>query len=298
MRGSEYIELRAFAAVVEQGSFARAAAHLGMSASSLSQTIKSLETRLGARLLNRTTRSVAPSETGSRLLKRLLPTLAELDAMVLEVSAAGNEPAGRLRLNSTRVAAIHYLAPLIASFLEAYPRVQLDVVTDERLIDIVAEGYDAGIRLGERVEQDMVAVKLSGDLEMMVVASPAYLERYGIPGEPRDLKDHRCLSYRWPTDGSLYRWEFEQAGKALEVSIEGPLVVTEPEMLTRIALEGAGIAYLFGHQVKELIAEGKLIRLMEDWTPPFPGFYVYYPSRHHMAAPLRAFLNHVGAFSQ
>ncbi|MFC6478400.1 LysR family transcriptional regulator [Pseudomonas asuensis] len=272
MRGSDYIELKAFVAVVEQGSFTRAAAHMGMSASSLSQTIRSLETRLGARLLNRTTRSVAPSTAGTRLLKRLIPTLAELEAAVTDIKGLRDEPSGTLRINSTRVAAVHYLAPLIASFLEAYPHIQLEIVVEDQLVDIVAGGYDIGIRLGERLDQDMIAVRLSGNLEMMVVATPSYLERYGIPHGPQDLQHHRCLSYRWPTNGSLYRWEFEQAGRTLEIAVNGPLVVTEPEMLTRIALDGAGIAYLFEHQVKELVEQGKLVRLLKDWTPAFPDF--------------------------
>lgn len=293
MRGSEYVELRAFVAIAEHGSFARAAAHLGMSASALSQTIRSLEKRLGVCVLNRTTRSVSPSDAGARLLDRLLPALADLDAAVMDMIATRDIPSGLLRINTTRVAAIHYLAPLIGSFLETYPHIRLDIVTDDRLVDIVANGFDAGIRLGEKLEKDMVAVKLSGDLEMMVVAAPSYLERFGIPRSPHDLSSHRCLSYRWPTDGSLYRWEFEKKGKKMEVAVEGPLVVTEPEMLTHIVLDGVGIAYLFAHQVQEFISAGKLVHLLKDWTPAFPGFYIYYPSRQQMPAPLRAFIDFI-----
>ncbi|RWI50304.1 MAG: LysR family transcriptional regulator [Mesorhizobium sp.] len=291
MRGSEHAELRAFVAISDHGSFVRAAAHLGMSASALSQTIRSLEGRLGVRLLNRTTRSVRLSSAGERLLSRLRPALADLDAAVAAVADARETPSGPLRLNASRIAAIHYIAPFVGPFLAAYPEVKLDVVVDDRLVDIVSGGFDAGVRLGERIAKDMVAVKLSGDLEMMIVASPAYLARHGTPRSPHDLGGHRCLSYREPTNGSPYRWELDRKGEKLEVAVDGPLIVTEPEMLTQIAQDGAGIAYLFAHQVRDLVASGALVHLLQDWTPAFPGFYVYYPSRRHMAPPLRAFLD-------
>lgn len=293
MRGSEYAQLRAFVAVVEHGSFVRAAAHLGMSASALSQTIRQLEERLEVRLLNRTTRSVSPSNAGARLLLRLQPALNEVDAALAGVTQIPGTPSGRLRINAPRVAAIHYLAPLIGPFLNTYPGVSLDIVTDEGLVDRVAGGFDVGIRLGESLDQDMVAVELSGHLEMMVVASPAYIEQFGTPHTPHDLSEHQCLSYRGPTDGSLYRWEFEREGERLAISVNGPLVVTEPEMLTRVALEGAGIAYLFEHQVREHISAGQLVHLLQDWTPAFPGFYLYYPSQRPMSPALRAFLDFV-----
>lgn len=293
MRGSEYAQLRAFVAMVEYGSFVRAAAHLGMSASALSQTIRQLEERLDVRLLNRTTRSVSPSDAGARLLLRLQPALNEVDAALAGVTQVPGTPSGRLRINAPRVAAIHYLAPLIGPFLNTYPGVSLDIVTDERLVDRVAGGFDVGIRLGESLDQDMVAVELSGHLEMMVVASPSYIEQFGTPHTPHDLSEHQCLSYRWPTDGSLYRWEFERAGERLAISVNGPLVVTEPEMLTRVALEGAGIAYLFEHQVREHISADRLVHLLPDWTPAFPGFYLCYPSQRQMAPALRAFLDFV-----
>ena len=206
MRGSEYADLRSFAAIVEQGSFARAAAHLGVSPSALSQTIRGLETRLGLRLLNRTTRSVAPTDAGTRLLERLVPAMAEFDAAVAEVKAERGRPSGRLRINAPRTAAIHVLGPMIGPFLKAYPEITLDIVTEEKLVDIVAGRFDAGIRLGEKVEQDMVAVKFSGDLEMLVVGSPDYFAQHGKPKTPRDLQSHRCITTRWPTDDSLYRW--------------------------------------------------------------------------------------------
>jgi len=291
MRGSDYAELRAFATIAEHGSFARAASQLGVSPSALSQTIRGLEERLGVRLLNRTTRSVAPSEAGARLLARLIPALADLDAAVADVRALRDAPAGTLRINTTRLAAIHYLAPLIAPFQRAYPDIVLDVLVEDRLVDIVAERFDAGIRLGEMVEKDMVAVKISGDLEMMVVAAPSYLERYGVPETPRDLRHHRCINFRWPTDGSLYRWEFERGEEKLEAAVEGPLIVNEPELAIRAALDGVGLAYLFDYQTRAFVAAGKLVRLLQEWSPPFPGFYLYYPSRRQMPPALRAFID-------
>ncbi|WP_263143593.1 LysR family transcriptional regulator [Pseudomonas sp. RIT-PI-AD] len=288
MRGSGYVELKAFVAIVEQGSFRRAAAHLGMSASALSQTLKLLEERLGTRLLNRTTRSIALTEKGTRLLEQVAPALTALDAAMDQARAYPGVVAGRLRINSTRDAAIHHLAPLIGPFLQAYPGIELEVVTDDRLVDIVGQGFDAGIRLGERLEQDMVAIRIGGPLEMKVVAAPSYLQRVGTPRVPEDLHGHRCLAYRRPTDGSLYRWEFEKAGKALEVAVSGPLLVNDPEMLTRVAVDGAGIAYVFAHQVQAHIDDGSLVQVLSDWTPAFAGFYLYYPGRHLVTAPLQA----------
>lgn len=295
MRGSEYAELKAFVAIAEHGSFRRAAAHLGMSPSALSQTLRTLEERLGTRLLNRTTRSLALTEAGTRLLGTLRPALADLEAAVAEASSRDGEVAGRLRINSTRDAAIHYLAPLMATFLQAYPGIQLEVVTDDRLVDIVGLGFDAGVRLGERLEQDMIAIRLSGELEMKVVAAPRYLERHGTPQSPQDLHAHQCLTYRRPTDGSLYRWEFERDGTTLEVAVNGPLVVSDPEILTRVAQDGAGIAYVFAHHAQRLLDEGALVQVLADWTPAFAGFYLYYPSRRLMAPPLRALVDFLSA---
>lgn len=291
MRGSDFAELRAFAAIVEHGGFARAAAHLGMSASALSQTLRNLETRLGVRLLNRTTRSVAPTEAGAQMLARLLPAMEEIDAAVAQAVARRQNPSGRLRLNVTRVAALHYLAPLIAPFHRQYPDIVLDLSIEERLVDIVAGGFDAGVRLHEKLAKDMVAVKLGGEVRMRVVASPAYLARYGRPLTPDDLRQHRCLNYRWPTNGNLYRWEFERDGVKRDIAVEGPVIVDEPEVLVRAALDGAGIAYLFEQQIATGLADGRLLPLLDAWTPPFPGFYLYYPANRQTPRPLRAFID-------
>ena len=294
MRGGEFADLRAFAAIVEHGSFARAAAHLGVSPSALSQTIRGLETRLGVRLLNRTTRSVAPSEGGARLLERLLPAMAEFEAAVADVKALRGTPSGLLRINCPRTAAIHVLGPLIGPFLKAYPEITLDIMTEERLVDIVAARFDAGIRLGEKVEQDMVAVKLGGELELMVVGAPDYFARHGKPKTPRDLQAHRCINTRWPTDGSLYRWEFERGPEKLEAAVTGPLIVNEPEIAVQAAVDGMALAYLFRYQVQAQLAAGRLVHVLKDWSPPFPGFYLYYPSRRQMPPALRAFVDFLG----
>jgi len=291
MRGSEFADLRAFAAIVEHGSFARAAAHLGVSPSALSQTIRGLETRLGVRLLNRTTRSVAPSAAGTRLLERLAPAMAEFDAAVADVKAIRGTPSGLLRINCPRTAALHVLGPLIGPFLKAYPEITLDIMTEERLVDIVAGRFDAGIRLGEKVEQDMVAVKFGGELEMMVVGAPDYFARHGKPKTPRDLQAHRCINTRWPTDGSLYRWEFERGAEKLEAAVTGPLIVNEPDVAVQAAVYGVGLAFLFRYQVQSQLAAGKLVHVLKDWSPPFPGFYLYYPSRRQMPSSLRAFVD-------
>ncbi|SDI34422.1 DNA-binding transcriptional regulator, LysR family [Pseudomonas flavescens] len=290
MTGREYAELHAFAAVAEQRNFARAAARLGVSPSALSQTVKALETRLGARLLHRTTRSVALSEAGERLLRQLRPALAAIEGALQDTLSQAAQPSGRLRLNSTRLAAQHYLTPLLAPFLARYPGIHLDLEINERLVDIVAEGFDAGIRLGECLERDMIARPLGPPQRLRVVAAPAYLERHGQPRSPADLTAHRCLSYRWPTSGTPYRWEFARGGRQLEIAVAGPLIVNDPELLVRIAVEGGGIAYLFSQLVDEPLATGRLLPLLDAWTPTFPGFHLYYPSR--MVSPaLRALVD-------
>lgn len=298
MRGSDYAELRAFAAIVQHGTFGRAAGHLGISPSALSQTIRNLEERLGVRLLNRTTRSVAPSEAGARLLARLNPALADLDAAVDDIRNMRDNVSGLLRINATRIAAIEYLAPLIGPFNKAYADVKLDLIVEDKLVDIVAERFDAGIRLSEMLEKDMISVRLTGDVEMMVVAAPSYLARNPRPLSPRDLRDHACINSRWPTDGSLYHWEFERGTEKLMVAVDGPLIVNEPDIALRAVLDGVGIAYLFDHQVRPWIASGELLHVLPEWTPAFPGFHLYYPSRRQMQPALRAFVDFLQANRQ
>lgn len=293
MRGSEFAELTAFAAVAEHKSFSRAAEHLRVSPSALSQTIRQLEERLGARLLNRTTRSVGLSEAGERLLARIVPAISDLDAAVTEVRELRDTPSGMLRINAPRIAAVQFLAPLLGAFHVAYPDIILDIVVEDALEDIVAGRFDAGIRLGESLAKDMVAVKLSGELEMAAVASPEYFARHGVPKTPQELHEHRCINWRWHSNRSLYLWEFEKDGEELEVAVEGPLIVNDTELFLRGALDGVGIAYMFDEQVRPWIKAGKLQRVLTDWAPRFPGFYLYYPSRRQVPAPLRAFIEFI-----
>ncbi|MDF2697285.1 MAG: transcriptional regulator [Labilithrix sp.] len=295
MRGSEFVELSAFAAIVQHGSFVRAASHLRVSPSALSQTIRSLEERLGVRLLNRTTRSVGLSEAGARLLTRLSPALGELDAAVADVRALRDEVGGVVRINTARIPALAYIAPLLGRFHAAHPKIKLEVMIDDALTDIIASRCDAGIRLGERVEKDLVALKLSGELEMFAVASPEYLARRGVPKTPHDLHEHDCINWRLPSGGNLYRWEFERGRRALDVAVEGPLVVNDAELALRAAAEGVGIAYLVDLDVEKWIARKQLVRVLADWSPSFPGFYLYYPNRRQVPAPLRTFVDFIRA---
>lgn len=292
MRSGDYAELRAFAAVVRHGSFTGAAAHLGVSPSALSQTIRALEDRLGQRLLNRTTRSVAPSTAGQVLAERLLPVLDDLEGVVDAAFAAAGEVSGRLRLDVVRVAMPH-LARLVPGFLSRFPRVRLEVASNDALVDIVALGYDAGIRLAERLEGDMIAVPFGGDLRMICVAAPDYLTRHPVPLHPRDLADHSCLVTLTPSTGTPYRWEFAKDGEALRMSVDGPLISRDADLRVAAAVAGVGIGFFFEDEVRDLVAAGRLVQVLSDWTPAFPGAYLYFPSRRNPAPPLRAFVDYV-----
>jgi DNA-binding transcriptional LysR family regulator len=289
MRGSDYAELRAFAAVIRHGSFTRAAAALGLSASALSQTIRSLEDRMGQRLLNRTTRSVAATPAGLALAERLLPVLDDLDGVVDAAFAAAGEVSGPLRLNVVRVA-IQPLAQLLPGFLARHPRVTVQVEASDALVDIVAQGFDAGIRLAERLEGDMIAVPFGGPLRMAVVAAPAYLTGREVPQHPRDLEAYECLVALAPSTGTPYRWELDKDGVELRVPVTGRLVGSDLRLRLTACLAAVGIGYFFESEVADHIAAGRLVRLLDDWTPPFPGAYLYYPSRRNQSPPLAAFV--------
>lgn len=292
MRGSDYAELRAFAAVIRHGSFSRAAVQLGVTPSALSQTIRALEDRLGQRLLNRTTRSVAPSPAGEALAERLLPVLDDLDAVIDSALAAAGEVSGTLRLNVVRVA-IPPLAQLIPGFLARYPRVTVQVEANDALVDIVAQGFDAGIRLAERLQGDMIAVPFGGPLRIAVAAAPSYLQGRAVPQHPRDLEQHDCLVTLAPSTGTPYRWELDKDGVELRIPVTGRLVGSDLRLRIAACLSGVGIGYFFETEVAEHIASGRLVRLLEDWTPPFPGCYLYYPSRRNQSPPLQAFVDYL-----
>jgi DNA-binding transcriptional LysR family regulator len=292
MRGSEFAELKAFAAVVERASFARAAEHLGLSPSALSQTIRQLEGRIGARLLNRTTRSVAPSASGDLLYRRIAPLFREMTAAVAEASEAAGQMTGTLRINTLGIAARTVIAPRLSRFHQAYPDVVLDIVVDDALADIVGGRFDAGIRVGGQLEKDMIAVRLTPDLNMIAVASPDYLARRGTPKTPADLHHHACVNWRLQMDGRHYRWEFEKRGKRLEVAVDGPVVTNHADIGVAAALNGLGIAYHFERDgVGEHLAQGRLVQVLADWSISRPGLFLYYPNRQHRPALLGAFID-------
>ncbi|PZQ76358.1 MAG: LysR family transcriptional regulator [Variovorax paradoxus] len=292
MRGSEFAELKAFIAVVERQSFARAAEHLGLSPSALSQTIRQLEARIGTRLLNRTTRSVAPSASGELLYARIAPLFREMAAAVAEASEATGRMSGTLRINTLGIAARTIIAPRLARFHRAHPDVVLDIVVDDALADIVVGRFDAGIRVGGRLEKDMVAVRLTPDMNMVAVASPDYLARRGSPRSPAELHDHACINWRLQMDGRPYRWEFKKRGQRLEVAVDGPVVTNHADIGIAAALNGLGIAYHFEQDgVGDLLAQGRLVRVLADWSISRPGLFLYYPNRQHRPALLGAFID-------
>lgn len=291
MRGSEFAELKAFAAVVERASFARAAEHLGLSPSALSQTIRQLEARLAVRLLNRTTRSVAPTTAGARLHERIAPLFRDMDDAVAEASASAGQTSGTLRINTLGMAAHQLIAPRLERFHRAHPDVVLEIVVDDALNDIVAGRFDAGIRVGARLERDMIAVRLTPDVKMIAVASPDYLARSGTPRLPVDLHQHACINWRLQADGRLYRWAFEKRGKRQEVAVDGPLITNQSHLGVAAALQGLGILYAFDHDlIDEALADGRLVQVLADWSVTRPGLFLYYPNRRHSQAALRAFI--------
>ena len=292
MRGSEFAELKAFVAVVERASFARAADHLGLSPSALSQTIPQLEARLGVQLLNRTTRSVAPTKAGSHLHERIAPMILEMDVAVAEAVAGTGRTAGTLRINTLGMAAKKIIAPRLGRFHRAHPDVVLDIVIDDGLSDIVAGRFDAGIRVGERLEKDMIAVRLTPDVRMLAVASPDYLARRGEPQTPADLHRHACINWRFPGSGQIYRWRLGKKRKMVEIAVEGPLIANHQDVVIEAALQGLGILYAYDDdRVDGAIACGRLKRILADWSVMSPGLYLYYSNRRHPQPALRAFID-------
>ncbi len=292
MDAAEIREIIAFAAVVDAGNFTRAAGKLRVTTSALSQTIKNLEERLGVRVLNRTTRSVAPTHAGERLFEHVKPALATLGGVAEVANNFRDRPRGALSLTMPRLMG-SFLAPVLADFMRTYPDVELEIDSNDDFVDIVRGKLDAGIRLGEHVDRDMTAVRIGGRQALAAVASPAYFAEHGIPKTPRDLAKHRCLNWRTPASPSVYRWEFEKNGRELEIDVKGPLVITDAQVLRQVTLAGAGIAYLLESMVADDLRNGALQRVLTDWSPEFPGFYVYYPSRRHVPAPLKAFVEFV-----
>lgn len=279
MPRSNVNDLLAFIAVARERSFTRAAAKLGVSQSALSHTLRGLEARLGVRLLNRTTRSVAPTHAGERLLQAVAPRFEEIERELASLNDLRDKPAGTIRISSGDYSANAILLPKLAKFLPKYPDIKVEIGIDDRLVDIVADRFDAGVRDGEQVAKDMIAVRIGPDLRMAVVGTPSYFARHSPPKKPQDLTNHRCINLRLPTRGGLYAWEFEKGRRKLNVHVDGQLVFNRPAQMLNAALAGMGLAYLLEDVVQPHLGAGRLKRVLEDWCPPFPGYHLYYPSR-------------------
>lgn len=279
MARENFNDLLAFVTVAREGSFTRAAAQLGVSQSALSHTIRGMEERLGLRLLTRTTRSVSPTEAGERLFRAIAPRLEEIELEVAALSELRDKPAGNIRITAAEHAANTVIWPKLAQFLPHYPDIKVETIVNYGLIDIVAERYDAGVRLGDQVAKDMIAVRIAPDLRMAAVGSPSYFSKRPPPQTPHDLAAHDCINMRLPTYGGLYTWEFEKDGHELNVRVQGQLVFNSSPPILRAAVAGFGVAYIPEDMAQEHIAEKRLIRVLEEWCPTFPGYHLYYPSR-------------------
>jgi DNA-binding transcriptional LysR family regulator len=282
-------ELSAFATVAEERSFTRAAARLGISQSALSHSIRGLEKRLGIQLLARTTRSVSPTAAGTALLLELAPALERIERGIAETRKQRESPAGRIRLIIPRTATKMVILPKLAQFTRTYPEIVLEVTSSNDPVDLVAGEYDAGVQLGEFIQRDMIAVRVTKEMRLAVVGSPEYFESNNIPRKPQDLKDHACIGFRF--SNGLYRWEFEKGRNALTVSPQGPASFDDPDLVIQAVLDGVGIGTAMEDSLRGLIAEGRLIQVLRDWCPSFPGYFLYYPSRRNQPAALAALID-------
>jgi DNA-binding transcriptional LysR family regulator len=285
---SDLNDLSTFAIVAEERSFTRAAARLGMSQSAISHTMRALERRLGLQLLARTTRSVSPTAAGTALLRNLSPALERIELSLAEVRKQKESPAGRIRLVIPRTATYMVLLPKLAHFARTYPEITLEVTSSNDPVDLVAQQYDAGVQIGEYIQRDMIAVRVTKDLRLAVVGSPDYFKSHKIPRTPRDLKDHACIAFRFST--GIYRWEFEKGRKALTVNPQGPATFDDPDLVIQAVLTGVGIGTAMEQSIAKMIAEGHLIQILKDWCPTFPGYFLYYPSRRNQPAALAALI--------
>lgn len=283
-------DLRLFLSIAEHLSLSRAAAELGLSPSALSHALRSLEERLDLRLFNRTTRSVALTEAGQRLRSRIQPAFRDIDDALEDLNSFRGTPSGTLRINAGRPAVQMVLLPLLARFLAAYPDIRVEVSADNALVNVVSGGFDAGVRFGETLEADMVAVPIGPRMRSAVVATPEFFDTHGIPQHPQDVRQLPCIRLRFPS-GTHYRWEFERGGVALETEVEGPLALDDMGLIAEAALGGRGLAYVFEDLVSDALNDGRLQRVLEDWCPYYGGFYLYYPSRRQLPAALRAFVD-------
>jgi DNA-binding transcriptional LysR family regulator len=291
MRGNEYAELAAFVAVAEFRNFRAAARRFGVSPSALSHMMRNLEERLGIRLLNRTTRSVAPTDAGASLLATLAPAFSDISAAVEMSHAFRDRPSGTVRLNMPLMAAELIFTPSLGRFTKQHPEIRLEFAIDDGFTDIVAGGFDVGVRTGVHLQRDMVAVRCSPDFSWSVVGSPDYFAQHPPPRTPHDLQAHACINYRYSTGGGLFRWPFVQDGEAVQAAVEGPLVVNTFSMIVPAALQGVGLACTLEGHVADHLATGRLVRVLNDWEQEIPGFFLYYPSRRHLSPALRAVID-------
>lgn len=290
MRRAGLIELNAVAVLAETRNFRAAARVLGMSASALSHAISTLEERLGVRLFNRTTRSVSLTEAGEQFLDKVAPALKDIGEAIDNASEAGATPRGRLRINTSADGMRNILMPIIVAFHRRFPDVHVDVVSEGRPVDIVAEGFDIGVRLREIVPQDMVAIPLTSEERFLVYGAPSYFELHGRPVAPSDLANHACLKLRLPS-GSIYRWEFERHGQEITLDVEGPMTLQDMDLMREAAVAGVGLAYMTVRHAEGEVAAGRLVPVLEDWMPAFPGLCLYFPGRRHLPPAVRAFVD-------
>jgi DNA-binding transcriptional LysR family regulator len=282
-------ELSAFVMVAEERSFTRAATRLGISQSALSHSIRGLERRLGLQLLARTTRSVSPTAAGTTLLQELAPALERIERAVAETRKQRETPSGRIRIIIPRTAAKTVLLPKLGDFARTYPEIVLEVTSSNDPVDLVAGEYDAGVQLGEFIQRDMIAVRVTREMRLAVVGSPEYFEAHKIPKHPQDLKDHACIGFRFSS--GLYRWEFEKGGKTLTVSPQGPVSFDDPELVLQAVLDGVGVGTTMEDSLAELLAAGRVVQVLRDWCPSFPGYFLYYPSRRNQPAALAVLID-------
>ena len=290
MKRIEPNHLAIFLTIAQHGSFRRAADEIGVTPSALSHVLRTLEEHLGVRLLNRTTRSVALTEAGERLRARVAPAFRDIDDALDDLNTFRDTPTGRLRINAARPSTQMVLLPIVTRFLAAFPGVNVDIVVNNALVDMVSSGFDAGVRFGDVVAQDMITVPLGPPQRSAYVASPEFFRRYPTPGTPDELKNIPCIKFRFES-GRFYAWEFERDGVELSVEVSGQLTLGEQDLAVQAALDGAGVAFAFEGQVAELIDQGRLVRVLEEWCPYYPGFYLYYPSRRQLPTTLRAFVD-------
>jgi len=290
MNREDWGSLAAFAVVAQERSFTRAAARLGVSPSALSHTLRRLEERLGVQLLARSTRSVSTTQAGEQLLARVNPAIDEISHAVADVGAGAGRPSGLIRISAPRHAVRTVIAPMLPAFIERHPGITVEILVEHAFTDIVARRIDAGIRLGESLEKDVVAVPISGPLRMVVAGSPKYLASHAAPTKPRDLRDHRCINIRMPAAGTLYKWEFAKGRESIEVAVDGNLIFDDADLIVDAAAAGLGLCYVFEDRVAPHLETGTLRCVLDDWCQPFPGFFLYYPGRRQVSPALAAFI--------